>query len=340
MLALIGETKRKTAAQRELERNLKGALARQGTHNIGFPGGIVDLPIYSAGEGQLWVAFGGPTKDAAVRRYWNAFGVYQPDHPAQSITVEINIPIDSNGGQVAGFFAEDAETGDIFLMHSGRVGGGRPGIGKSAFLVWSKAKLVEVSDEHGGIRTGIAVGKLDDADLINRIWAFVRSVQSFKDQAATGALETPEFKQCIEEFDRYSKEFSGKKRGTRGGSFEYVTYHGDIVQKLYDERTARLASGEKVFNSNLIDLFVKKDGILSEVYEVKTGVGRQMLYAAIGQVVTHAANGGRDEVAKFLVVPADENIPSDLERAIAILGIKVRRFRLRGAGRNRCVELD
>jgi hypothetical protein len=178
MLSLIGETKRKKAAQGALERKLKGALKRLATHNIGFPGGNIDLPIHTAGEQKLWVAFGGPTEDAAVRRYWNAFGVYEPDRYAQSITVEINIPIDSNGGQVAGFFAEDGETGDIFLMHSGRVGGGRPGIGKSAFLVWSKAKLVEVSDEHGGIRTGIAVGKLDDADLINRIWAFVRSVQS------------------------------------------------------------------------------------------------------------------------------------------------------------------
>src|SRR5690349_17564589 len=101
MLILIGETKRKTAAQGELERNLKGALERQGTHNIGFPGGNFDLPIYSAGEGKLWVAFGEPTEDAAVRRYWNAFGVYQPDRPAQSITVEINIPTDTNGGQVA-----------------------------------------------------------------------------------------------------------------------------------------------------------------------------------------------------------------------------------------------
>jgi len=339
MLAVVTETARKRAAQRELESNLKSALKRQGTHNIGFPGGNVDLPIYSAGGGKLWVAFGGPTEDAAVRRYWNAFGAYLPDRPAQSITVEINIPIDTNGGQVAGFFAEDSETGDIFLMHNGRVGGGRPGIGKSAFLVWSKAKLIEVSQGDGGLRSGIAVGKLHDPDLADRLWTFVRTVQGFKDQAAAGALDTPEFKQRVEEFDRYSREFSGKKQGARGGSFEYVTYHGDIVQKLYDERTARLSPGERVFNSGLIDLFVKKDGVLSEVYEVKTGVGRQMLYTAIGQVVTHAVNG-QGEVAKFLVIPADESIPNDLGRAISILGIKLRRFWLQRAGGKRVVELD
>jgi len=339
MLALISETKRRKAAQAELERNLKGVLKLQGARTIGFPGGNVELPLYSAGKGRLWVAFGGLTDGAAVPRYWNAFGVYQPDQPAQSISVEINIPINSNSGQIAGFFAEDRETGDIFLIHSGRVGGGRPGIGKSAFLVWSKAKLIEVADESGSIRTGIAVGKLHDADLSDRIWTFARSVQSFKDRAATGALETPDFRQRVEEFDRYRKEFSGKKRGVRGSTFEYVTYHGDIVQKLYDERSDRLSPGEKVFNSNLIDLFVKKDGVLSEIYEVKTGVGRQMLYTAIGQVVTHATNG-HGEVAKFLVIPADESVPKDLEQAIANLGIKIRRFRLRRAGRSRIIELD
>src|SRR5262245_55985938 len=128
MLALIQGSKRKKAAQAMLVRNLKTALTRQGTRNIGFPGGNFDQTIYSAGDGQLWVAFSGPT-DAAVPRYSNAFGIYKPDRPAQTITVEINIAIDSNTAQVAGFFAEDGDTGDVFLMHSGKIGGGRPGIG-------------------------------------------------------------------------------------------------------------------------------------------------------------------------------------------------------------------
>lgn len=339
MLVVVNETARKKTAQRELESNLKSALKREGTHNIGFPGGNVDLPIYSAGPGKLWVAFGGITPDAAVRRFWNAFGVYFTDKSAQSIAVEINIPTDTNGGQVAGFFAEDKETGDIYLMHNGRVGGGRRGIGKSAFLVWSKAKLIEISDGHGSIRRGIAVGRLGDTDLADRIWAFVRTVRGFKDQAATGVLDTVEFKQRVKEFDRYSKEFSGTKRGARSGTFEYVTYHGDIVQKLFDERTDQKSPGEQVFNNRLIDLYVKKNGILSEVYEIKTGVGRQMLYTAIGQLVTHAANGDGG-VTKFLVTPGGEKIPKDLQKAIEILGIKIRRFRIQRAGRNRLVELD
>ncbi len=325
MLALIGKTSRKKAAQQELKQNLKNALKSQGIHNIGFRGGNKDLQIYAAGKRKLWVAFSESTS-TKNKRYWNAFGVYEPDLSAQSITVEINIPIDNNSGSVAGFFAEDKETGDIFLMHSGKVGGGRPGIGKSAFLVWSKHKLIEITDDSGKTRTGIAVGKLQDPGLAERIWAFVRSVQSFKDQAVKGMLKTPEFKQQVEEFDRYSKEFSGKKQGTYGGKFEYITYHGEIVQKLYEDRITRLLPGEGVFNSPLIDLFVKKDGVISEIYEVKTGAGRQMLYTAIGQVLVHgdSANGC---CKRFIVLPNSESIPNDVMRAMESLGISLLRFR-------------
>lgn len=339
MLTLVDDPRRKKAAQLALERNLKDVLRRQGTRNIGFPGGNADHTIYSSGNRQLWAAFGGATADSAIRRYWNVFGIYQADRPAQSIAVEINIAIEGNSARVAGFFAEDRETGDVFLMHSGKIGGGRPHIGKSKFLVSSKAKLFEVSDRDGNIRNGIAVGKIDDPDLSDRVWTFVKNVQNFKDQAATGALDTPSFRRRVKEFDRYSREFSGKKRGVGGGAFEYVTYHGDIVQKLFDIRSSQLCSGEEVFNSTLIDLFVKKDGNLSEVYEVKTGAGRQVLYTAIGQLITHAVAGGA-EAAKFLVIPSAETIPGDLERAIKSLGISVRRFRLVGTSRKRVVELE
>jgi hypothetical protein len=159
MLSLVWETERKKAAQAALEQNLKAVLERQGSLTIGFPGGSVDQTVYTAGEGALWVGFGGRI-EAKVSRYWNAFGIYRPDLPAQSITVEINIAIDSDSAQVAGFFAEDGATGEIFLMHNGRVGGGRPGIGKSSFLVWSKVGLVDVIEKNGSIRNGITVGKL------------------------------------------------------------------------------------------------------------------------------------------------------------------------------------
>lgn len=337
-LRLIADAKEKRAAQAAMERSLKAHLTNQGVKNVGYPGGNTNVVLYTAGERRLWAAFMKPSEDWKVKRFWNAYGVYRPNLPAQTITVEINIPTESNTAQVAAFFAKDTDKGDVYLMHSGKIGGGRPGIGKSAFLVWSKAKLVDVDEDGRRFRTGIAIGKLDDLDLASRIWKFVQNVHSFKEQAVTGALDTPEFKRRIKEFERYRREFSGRKRGSRGGIFAYLTYHGDVVQKLYDHRNARCAPGEEVFNSLLMDLYVKARGKLTEVYEVKTGVDRQMLYTAIGQVMTHSASEA-DGVLKVLVVPKDHEIPDDFEHAIKSLGIKIRHFWLEGKGDKKIVHL-
>jgi hypothetical protein len=324
---MITETKEKHAAQRLLERNLKQVLKGPETCSIGIRIGNTEQKMYSAGEGRLWVVFGGVNKDSTLHRYWNAFGIYQPGASSQSIAVEINITTEDNSRQVAGFFARDVESDKIFLMHTGKVGGGRKGIGKSAFLRYSKAKLVEVCEDGGAIRDGIIVGELGHPNFARQVEAFVSRAQRFKDAAVRGDFETPEFERKIEEYDRYTQEFSGRKQGYRGGPFEYITCHGDIVQALYDERSAQRAKGEEVFNSQLMDLFVKKNGVVSEVYEVKTGCGRQLLYTAIGQLVTHAAIDGH-KVSKHLVVPADEMISEDLEKAFDTLGIQVRYFTL------------
>ncbi|HWL69385.1 MAG TPA: hypothetical protein VNS22_13515 [Geminicoccus sp.] len=338
MLTLLHEAKAKKEAQSILFRNLTHALNREGKKNIGFPSGNVDEIVYSAGKGKLWCAFGKPSQEAAVPRYWTPFGIYDPDRPSQQIVVEINVPSDHNTAQVAGFFAQDSETGDIFLMHDGGVGGGRKGVGQTAFLVWSKAKLVDVIVDGGKVRRGIAVAKLDHPDLPERIWRFVKIVNRFKEAIRSGNLDSDAFRREIEEFDRYKKEFSGTKKGSNGGNFEYLTYHGDIVQKLYDERCKIAAPDEQVLNSSMIDLFVKKAGVITEIYEVKTGLGRQTLYTAIGQLMTHSA-AGNGTPSKFLIVPDDAEIPGDFRLAIKYLGIEVRKFRLTGTNSEHQIEL-
>jgi hypothetical protein len=317
-------------------RGLTAALKNEGDRNIGFPGGNHYRQVYSAGEGELWAAFFNLSEER-VPRFWNAFGVFNPAQPAQTITVEINIPMRENTAQVAGFFAEDNDTGDVFLMHSGKVGGGRKGVGKTAFLVWSKAKLIEVKTNHGGIRTGIAVARINDKDLSDRIWKFVANVNDFKIRIANGDLKSPDFQDKMKEYETYNKEYSGKKKGSSGGPFEYVAYHGDIVQKIYSILSAKKKKGEVVYNSQLIDLYVKQEGQLTEVYEVKTIVDRQILYTAIGQLLTHARVG--ESVSKFLILPAGENIAQDFKTVISNFKIQVLRFKIVKSGRTSSVVI-
>jgi hypothetical protein len=185
MLTLIEEPAQKEAAQAKLEERLKSFLMNEGTRSIGYRGGKADCEIYSAGAGKLWVAFSKPVTKDSTPRYWNPFGISEPNGTLTPI-VEINIPTDGNSARVAGFFAEDTETRDIYLMHSGGIAGGRKGISKSKFLEWSNVDLAKVARGKVGFREGIQVANLDDPNLVECIWAYVSKVQAFKDQAVNG----------------------------------------------------------------------------------------------------------------------------------------------------------
>ncbi len=125
-------------------------------------------------------------------RYWCAFGVDDP-YPASllSITCEINPPKEGINRRCAGLFVRD-ESGEFFLAHSGKVGGGRVGIGKSAFLeYWGNDNVVSVffpdSEEHDYI----ILGRIADPNLRHTLADFVHLVAEFK--AATAGATQEEF---------------------------------------------------------------------------------------------------------------------------------------------------
>lgn len=329
MLRQISDPKARASAQMAFARALRLNLKKQGEHLIGFPGPgkKTTTTIYSDGKGEPWVAFGDPGRHQRVKRYWNAFGIFDPETRAQTIAVEINFAVSSTSGLVSGFLAEDLETGDRYVMHSGKVGGGRKGIGKSAYLAWSKAMLVDVAGEDRKGRRGILISRIGDPGMIAAVWKFVRDVQKFKDEATSGRLDTPEFKRQVADYERYWREFSGRKKGTRRASFDYVTYHGDIVDALHERRSATLKLDEKLAKTVLIDLFVKQGGRKTEIYEVKTDSGRPSLYAAIGQLLTHGGSTS-DRIRRHVVLPAGIGIPDDVQGAFEALGIAVLRYRL------------
>lgn len=125
MLLMVEDGREKSDAQKAMETSVRQHLADQGIRNIGFPSGNVDERLYANGSGSLWAVFS-KADQAAVPRRWNAFGVFDPKRHAQIITVEINIPTTSNSARVAGFFARDPATAEVYLMMAASVAA-RPG---------------------------------------------------------------------------------------------------------------------------------------------------------------------------------------------------------------------
>lgn len=313
-------------------RNLQSSLQPLGPYVIGYPGGNSTLPLYAAGQDRLYYSYSKPRDDLPIRRHWNSFGVFQRGASAQTITVEINIPVDGNRPMVAGFFATDPRVGATFLMHNGAVGGGRKGIGQEAFLGFAGMDEITASTSNGE-RRGLVIGNVRDPNLAALIWNYVLLVKEFKERAVTGTLPHQDANDTGD--PSYDPEYWGQKSGKRV-TFDYIAYHGLVVHQLRRELEAKRTVDERIGNSRLIDLYVQKGPERVAVYEVKTSVDRQSLYTGIGQLLVHGSSG---TVKRILLLPAEESLPHDVASAIAELGIEARRFEIEGEGATARVKL-
>jgi hypothetical protein len=130
-------------------------------------------------------------------------------------------------------------------------------------------------------------------------------------------------------YAEYYDEPSGRRRRRSIDEVEYVVRHGEIVSALCRRRRQNEQSNERVVKNSLIDLGIEVDGVLTELYEIKTNCRRQTLYTGIGQIVVHDKSSG-GECERYLVVPSTETISPDITRAIERANIYLLRYELRG----------
>lgn len=258
-------------------------------------------------------------------RYWNPFGTYS-DNGTLGISVEINIPINDNTRRVSGFFARDRNSGTLYLMHDGGIGGGRKGIGRDAFLEATNARPQKVQTS-SGVRIGLIVAPLDARHFEAGISSYLRNVITFKAAVTENTLPQPiHGLPAGTGYSDYYREFSGKKTGG-GDRFTYESRHGDIVHALLGWVPAHGMVG-KIQKSVLADLAVRHHGELVAVFEVKSSADRQSLYTAIGQLMVHSAEA--KGVQRYIVIPAVERVPDDIRCCLAALSIRVISYEIDG----------
>jgi len=253
----------------------------------------------------------------------NWFGAFRESRGLE-ITVEVNVPYQGREGGIAGFFARESTSGLVYLMHSGRVGGGMKGVGKTAWLSWSDRQPVEVFDADGGIHEGLPVMPVEGATATQSAIRYVADVARFKAAVRSGLLATAEFKRKQRALQDFYAEARGRRRGRRKAAIDYVSRHGEVVDALNSWRQLRsFPVGARIRKNVLIDLSVAVGSDIVEIYEVKMSTLRSDLYAAIGQVMVH---GEGVDCQRVLVLPHDESIPRDVEACLRRLGIGVVRF--------------
>ena len=155
-------------------------------HLVGWQGGSKRLTVYWHPSFEIWGVLEAepPNEKKNSGRFWNCFGINDPArHSMLTITVEMNPPHQGRNRRAAGLFLRDGD-GRVFLGHTGKVGGGRKGIGKNAFRTFYGA-----GDWHEIEKRLFATifGPIDRPDLPRVLAEFVHAVARFKEQAASGA---------------------------------------------------------------------------------------------------------------------------------------------------------
>lgn len=124
-------------------------------------------------------------------RFWNVFGKADSKwSPSQlnNIIVEINSPFAGIRRSIGGAFARD-RSGTVFLIHRGKIGGGRAGIGKTLFEEHYEGNWENVAD---GDRTSrvVVIGAIDEADFPQKVAKFALEVERIKKISAKGKVRS------------------------------------------------------------------------------------------------------------------------------------------------------
>jgi hypothetical protein len=236
MLQVVGEPRRIDRAIKRLHGALQGVPAR--AVRLTWRGGELRTTIHWARDDGFWWAIEPRhTRDALLMGH-----APEPPGKRESITCEINLPRRGADRRVAGIIVED-EQGELYLAHSGRMGGARPGQSKDgfrAFLTDGVWRGVQWAD--GAETEALIVAPLDSPRLTRLLGRFVEAVRRFK--AGGGALLQTAL--CVDPSSRSSAAAACDralvdtalyeelaKRGVFGGTADLFSVGRDAPQPLF-----------------------------------------------------------------------------------------------------------
>ncbi len=278
---------------------------------IGFHGGYNREKVYwHEGLGFWWLL----NRTVAGNRWCCCYGTENPEHRDMlSITVETNSPFEGVNRRIGGLFVKD-DAGRVYITHSGKVGGGRSGIGKEAFWESYGGEQVETVQWPDGRKSRtIVISPVDSERLPGHIARFVHEVARFKAAAASGkpVVRSKRVRRI------FTPEFEGQRRGyTPAGEIEARCDHGTVVRRLHEALTD---AGHEAVNDRR-DLYILAGDAVTHLFEVKTDLSTTSLYQGVGQLMLHGA--ALDPLPqRILVIPGQPN--SETRRALARLEIAV-----------------
>ena len=295
-----------TRLQANFEKKLKSNATETVQPILGHPGGSFKASVYYSEHLGFWFfSTIAVNRHNVENRYWNGFGTKKPIVDKNlNIECEINVPLEGLNRRIAAVFAE-AEDGRIVLLHRGKIGGGRKGIGKQRFLENYRGSYIEAIDGDE-INDFALVCDINNDLLAFQVAAFVKEVDRIKNRLD---------EVIIKKKFKFNDEFQGTKKYKKTGSIEATCNHGIIVNKLAEELEAR---GNKVGSDGYRDLFIHSKASIQSIFEIKPDVKKSSIYSAIGQLFIYSID---TKAKQFIVLP--ERLDEKIENKLFNHGIEI-----------------
>ncbi len=292
-------------------KKMENHLTERMNVHVGYKGENKLLDVSYSSDLNIWWTF-----QRLSDRHWNSFGVGIPLRKSNnSITCEINYSFQGFNTSLAGGFASNEE-GEIILIHSGRIGGGRKGIGKTLFTDNYIGEIIPVKVKNN-VSEYAPVGSLSSVRFGSQVALFVHEISRIKELSKN--VYTPSRIDKIRNGIKttFNEEFAGEKEVKQRGKSIAICDHGLIVnefKRLLEEK------GEIVANDRERDLYTIRKDKIDTVFEFKTNNDRQSIYTGIGQLLL---NNGIFKPAPRMVLSLPVGLSEDFKGAIKSLNIDI-----------------
>lgn len=312
MLDVVSGARPIAAAIRLMRRRLTGIAVR----NVAISwqgGGAVRGDIVWLRDERFWWRH---DATRAAGRHNLMFG-YAPEAPAssESATCEINLPVSGIDRRLAGAVVRDGD-GRLYLVHSGKIGGGRSGRGRRAFRAFLAGDNWQETRWPDG-RTGelLVIAPLDGPRLARQIGRFVHAMHRYKHRHVDG------------DGPLAAMLFAGDGPGVAAvdpATPASLCDRGLLLDVLAEELMRRGLLGASGHGEPLFA--ARGDGM--RLIELATEASDQALERSIGRLLLRAADAG--EMPRVILVVPEAPAASRLA-GLSRHGVTVVRYRWRGA---------
>ena len=243
----------------QLIRSFKPFVAGKIRVNLGHPGGALKANILWSERLGLWAFH----EKISANRCGHAFGIGKPGGSSSvPISCEINFPLQGIDRRLGGALAVD-HYGRVFVVHRGKLGGGKKGVGKSFFEKHHRGAWAVMSDGDT-LSTVALVGELNSPRFARQLAQFVRKVDSIKNTIANASTQV----EIIFDEPRFREELVGYGYDAPERYPLTDCDHGLVISDLY---AALKNQGLRAGNNKQIGLYISNaDGLITTVFQVIT----------------------------------------------------------------------